>query len=89
MLRISDGIPYDGFQENLEHIARFFIYKARDSLDAAATRQSAYGRLGDSLDVIAKHLAMTLRAALAETCVVQIMATEGMEFCVDVERRQS
>jgi hypothetical protein len=38
----------------------------RDTLDATTTRQAAYGRLRDTLDVITKNLPMTLCTALAK-----------------------
>ena len=38
----------------------------RDTLDTATTRQTADGRLGDALDVVAQNLPVTLRTALAE-----------------------
>ena len=41
-------------------------HTGRDTLDTATTRQTADGGLGDTLDVVAKNLAMTLGTALAE-----------------------
>ena len=38
----------------------------RDTLDTATTRQTADGGLGDTLDVVAQNLPVTLRTALAE-----------------------
>jgi len=46
------------------------IHKAehtgRNTLDTTTTRQTADSGLGDTLDVVAKNLAVTLGAALAE-----------------------
>ena len=39
----------------------------RDALDTTAASQTADGGLGNALDVVAQHLAVTLRAALAQT----------------------
>jgi hypothetical protein len=41
-------------------------HTGRDTLDTATARQTADGRLGDTLDVVAQNLAMALGAALAE-----------------------
>jgi hypothetical protein len=42
-------------------------HTGRDTLDTTTTRQTADGGLGDTLDVVAQDLAVTLGAALAET----------------------
>jgi len=38
-----------------------------NTLDTATTCETADGRLGDALDVVAKNLAVTLGTTLAET----------------------
>ena len=43
-----------------------WMLTGRDTLDTATARQTADGRLGDALDVVAQNLPVTLRAALAE-----------------------
>ena len=43
------------------------VDEARDALDATTASETADGRLGDALDVVAEHLAMTLGAALSES----------------------
>ena len=67
MLSVSDGITDDVLEENLENSASFLVDQARDTLDTATTGQTTDGRLGDTLDVITKHLSVTLGAPLSQT----------------------
>lgn len=67
MFSVGDGVLDDGFEEDFEDITRLFINQTGDTLDSATTSQTANGRLCDSLDVIAQHLAMTLGASLSQT----------------------
>ena len=67
MLRVSDGITNDILQKHLEDTAGFFVNETGDALDATTTRETSDGGLGDALDIVAKHLAMTLGAAFAQS----------------------
>jgi len=67
VLGVGHSIADDVLEEDLEDRARLLVDEARDTLHATTTRQTADGRLGDALDVVAQHLAVTLGAALAET----------------------
>eukprot|EP00955_Chlamydomonas_euryale_P074143 361947-Chlamydomonas_euryale.AAC.2 len=67
MLCVGDRIADHVLQEDLQHAACLFINETADALDAAAASQTANCGLGDALDVVAEHLAVTLRAALSET----------------------
>lgn len=42
-------------------------HTGRDTLDTTTASQTPYGRLGDTLDVVTKNLAVTLGTTLAET----------------------
>jgi len=75
VLSVSHGVADHVLEEDLEHRARLLVDKAGDALHSATTRQTADGRLGDALDVVAQHLAVTLGAALAETFTA--LATSG------------
>uniref|UniRef100_A0A8R7VII8 Uncharacterized protein n=1 Tax=Triticum urartu TaxID=4572 RepID=A0A8R7VII8_TRIUA len=66
VLRVGDGIADDVLEEDLEHAAGLLVDEPRDALPAAPARQTAEGRLGDALDVVAEHLPVALGAALAE-----------------------
>ena len=67
MLAVRHGISDDVLQEELQDTPNFFVNETRDTLDTASSSQTPDGRLGDSLDVVAKDLAMTLGATLSET----------------------
>ena len=75
VLGIGHGIADDVLEEHLEDRAGLLIDEARDTLHATTARQTADGRLGDALDVVSQHLAVTLSAALAETLTA--LATSG------------
>ncbi|KFO74458.1 hypothetical protein N303_13204, partial [Cuculus canorus] len=66
VLGVGDGVTNHILQEDLEHAARLLVDEPRDALDTAAASQAADGRLGDALDVVAQHLAVTLSASLPE-----------------------
>ena len=66
VLSVGDGISDDVLKEDLEDSTGLFVDEARDTLDTTTTRKTADGRLGDTLDVIAQHFAMTLGASLSE-----------------------
>ena len=66
VLGVGDGITDDVLKEDLEDTTGLFVDEARDALDTTTTRQTADGRLGDTLDVITQHLPVTLGASLSE-----------------------
>ena len=53
VLGVGDRIADHAFQEHLQHTARLFVDETADALHATTARQTADGRLGDTLDVIA------------------------------------
>ena len=67
VLGVGHGITDDVLEEDLEDGPGLLVDEAGDALDATTACQTADGRLGDALDVVAKHLAVTLGAALAES----------------------
>ena len=67
MLGVGDGIADDVLQEDLQHTARLFVDQAGNTLDTASTSQTTDGWLGDALDVVAEHLAVTLCSSFTET----------------------
>ena len=66
VLSVGDSVPDDILEEHLEDTSGLLIDEARDTLDTTTTRKTADGGLGDTLDVIAQHFAMTLGASLSE-----------------------
>jgi hypothetical protein len=67
VLGVGDGVTDDTLEEGLEDTAGLLVDHGGNTLDTATTSETADGGLGDTLDVVAKNLAMTLGAALAET----------------------
>ena len=67
VLGVSDGISDDILKEDLEDTAGLFVDEAGDTFDTTTTRKTANGGLGDTLDVITQHFAMTLGASLSES----------------------
>ena len=55
------------FKEDLENTTRLLVDETRDTLHTATTCETADSGLGNTLDVVAENLAVTLGAALAET----------------------
>ena len=64
---VGDGITDDVLQEHLQDTTSFFVDQTRDTLDTTTTSQTADGGLGNTLDVIAKDLSVTLGASLSES----------------------
>ena len=67
VLAVGDSVTDHILKENLEHTTSFLVDETRDTLDSSTASQTADGGLGDSLDVVAKHLAMTLGSSFAES----------------------
>jgi hypothetical protein len=67
MLGVGDSITDDILQEHLEHTSGLLVDEARDTLYTTTTSQTSDSRLGDSLDVVTKHLSVTLSASLSKT----------------------
>ena len=63
VLGVADGVLDDLLEEALEDGAGLLVHEAGDALDAATTSQTADRGLGDALDVVAEHLAVTLAGA--------------------------
>ena len=80
VLGVGHGVADHVLEEDLEDRAGLLVDEARDTLHTTTASETADGGLGDALDVVAKHLAVTLRAALAETLAA--LATSGHCFCL-------
>lgn len=61
--RVADHV----LEDYLEHTASLLGNEPRYALHTTTASQTADGRLGDALDVVAEHLAVALGAALAQT----------------------
>ena len=64
---VGDGIPDHVLKEDLEDATGLLVDEAGDPLDSSPPRQAADGGLGDALDVVSQHLAVTLGASLTQS----------------------
>ena len=55
------------FKEDLENTTGLFVNETGDTLDTTTTGETTDSRLGYTLDVVTKNLAVTLSTTLAET----------------------
>lgn len=55
------------FEEDLENTASLFVDETADTLDTSTTSETTDGGLGDTLNVVAKNLAVALGSALSES----------------------
>jgi hypothetical protein len=67
VLGVGDGITDDTLEEGLEDTASLLVDHGGDTLDTTTASETADSGLGDTLDVVAQDLAVTLGTALAET----------------------
>ena len=67
VLGVGDGITDDILKEDLEDSTSLLVDESGDTLHTTTTSETTDGGLGDSLDVVAKDLTMTLGASLSET----------------------
>jgi len=67
VLGVGDGITDNRLKECLEHTAGLLVDHGGDTLDTTTAGETTDSGLGDTLDVVAQDLAVTLGAALAET----------------------
>lgn len=66
VLGVCDGIADDTLEEGLQNVAGLFVDHGGNTLDTATTSETSDSRLGDTLNVVTKNLAVTLSTTLAE-----------------------
>lgn len=81
MLRVGDSVTDDVLQENLEDATSLFVDEAGDSLDTPTTSQTPDGGFGDSLDVVAQNLTMSLGSPLPEPFASLSSTRHGVGYC--------
>ena len=64
---VGDGVADHVLEEHLQHATGLLVDQTGDSLHATTTGQTTDCRLGDTLDVITKDLAVTLGASLTQS----------------------
>ena len=67
MLAVGNSITDNILEEDLENSTGFFVDESRNTFDSSTTSETADSRLGDSLDVVAKDLTMTLGSSFSKT----------------------
>jgi len=67
VLGVGDRVTDDVLEEDLEYTTGLLVDETGDTLDTTTTSETADSGLGDTLDVVAKDLAVTLGASLSET----------------------
>ena len=67
VLSVGYRVTNDVLEEYLEDSTGLLVDKSRDTLDSTTTGETADSGLGDSLDVVAKDLTMTLSSSLSES----------------------
>jgi hypothetical protein len=67
MLSVGDGITNDILEEYLEDSTSLFVNESRDTLNTTTAGKTTNSRLGDSLDIVTKDLAMTLGTSLSQS----------------------
>lgn len=84
VLGVRDGVTDDTLEEGLEDTTSLLVDHGGDTLDTTTTGETADRGLGDTLDVVAKNLAVTLGTALAEA-----LATFAAWRCVSMVLRKT
>merc|ERR1719398_295632 len=64
---VGDSVTDDVLQEDLENTPGLLVDEPTDPFDATPPCKSADSRLGDALDVVTQHLAMSLGTSLAQS----------------------
>jgi len=67
VLGVGDGVTDDTLEEGLEDTTGLLVDHGRDTLDTTTTSETTDGGLGDTLDVVAQNLPVTLGTTLSET----------------------
>ncbi len=84
VLGVGHGVTDDVLEEDLEDRAGLLVDETRDALHTTTTSETADSGLGNALDIITENLAVTLRAALAETFAS--LSTSGHVKMFEVRR---
>ena len=64
VLSVGHGVADHILQEHLQHTTSLFVDETADALHTTTASQTADSRLGNALDVVTQHLAVTLGTAL-------------------------
>jgi hypothetical protein len=82
VLGVGDSVTDDTLEEGLENTTGLFVDHSADTLDTSTASKTTDGRLGDTLDVVSKNLAVALGSSLSET--LSALSTWREEMLVTV-----
>merc|ERR1711951_84353 len=77
MLSVGHSVTDDVLQENLENTPSLFVNEPANALDTTPSCKSPNCRLGDALNVIPQHLAMSLCTTLAQALATFASPSHG------------
>ena len=86
MLSIGHSITDNVLKENLQDATGLFVDQAGNTFDTATTSKAPNGRLGDTLDVITKHLPVTLGASLSQTLTTLTASRHVVNFVANKKK---
>merc|ERR1719151_440213 len=75
---VGDGVADDVLQEDLENTPGLLVDEPTDPFDTTPPCKSADSRLGDALDVVTQHLAMSLGTSLAQSFASFASSSHGV-----------
>ena len=78
LFSVCDGISDDSLKEGLEDTSGLFVDHGADTLDTSTASETTDGRLGDTLDVVSKNLAVALGSSLSESLSALSTCREDM-----------
>jgi hypothetical protein len=79
---VGDSVTNDRFEEGLEDTAGLFVDHGRDTLDTTTTSETSDSRLGDTLDVVAKNLSVTLGTSFSEALAALATCEKRCQYMI-------
>jgi hypothetical protein len=82
VLGVGDGVTDNRLEEGLEDTAGLLVDHGGDTLDTTTASKTTDGGLGDTLDVVAKNLAVALGTTFAEafTALTACVLVSSLKF---------
>merc|ERR1719295_2152611 len=77
MLSVGNSVTDDILQENLQNTPGLFVDETTDPLDTTPSSKSPDCRLGNALDVIPQHLAVSLSTTFAQSLATFASPSHG------------
>ena len=87
VLSVCHSIADDTFKEGLEDTTSLLVDHSGDTLDTTTTSETADSGLGDTLNVVAQNLAVTLSTTLSEALATFAAYRDASVCCGEVVER--